>query len=262
MIDTHCHLGLLDREGELEQAVEAALAAGLTHVVDVGLDLRTSAEALERAEALASTGLVVGVAVGWHPHQGRPPTGPELQSLEDLCAHPRVVAVGEIGIDYHWTEWHSAPADVQAEAFRAMLDLAGRCRLPVVIHDRDASADLYRVVRESGLRDGVMHCFLGDSDLAREALALGFDLSLAGPLTYPRSEALRQVAASVPLDRLLVETDSPFLPPQPHRGKRNQPAWVTITAARLLEVRREPAGTVAGALAANALRRFSRLSML
>jgi TatD DNase family protein len=225
--------------------------------VDVGLDIASTWEALERAER---TDIVrIGVGVGWHPHQGRAPVAEELEELAALCRHPRAVAVGEIGLDHHFTEWHQAPAEVQRSALRVMLQLARDAGLPVIIHSRETDAEMLEALSDFPGLHGVMHCFLGDIDHARACLDLGYSLSLAGPLTYPRSEALREVARSVPLERLLVETDSPFLPPQSRRGRRNEPAMVAETVARLARERGIPEAEARAVTGANSLRLFPRL---
>lgn len=254
LVDTHCHLALLaERSGEEPAAVVAdAAAAGVFRVIDIGLG-DDNAEVLARARAIPG----VSCTVGWHPHQKRAPTDAELDDMRAMCRDPRVAAVGEIGLDCHWRPgYHEVAIEVQKESLRRMCALALEVGLPVVIHDRDAHDDCLAVLREfPGIR-GTMHAFSGDAEHARRCLDLGFHVSVAGPVTYPNAAALREALAVVPLDRLLVETDAPFLPPQPWRGKPNHPAYVVETARRLAEVRGVPVEILAEATRANTFALF------
>jgi TatD DNase family protein len=180
----------------------------------------------------------VFATVGWHPHQRRPPTQDELQTMRELAADTKAVAIGEIGLDYYWRPgYHEVAAEVQQESLRLMLRLALELDLPVVIHDRDAHEDTLTLIREvAGIR-GTMHAFSGDRDFALACVETGMHISVAGPVTYPSAQPLRDAVAAVPAERLLVETDSPFLPPQPWRGKPNQPAYVVETARKVAELK-------------------------
>ncbi len=230
VVDSHCHLASEAFAGDAEAVIGRARAAGVAGVLCI-LDA-TSDEEADRAAALRGRWPALSTAVGVHPHHAGRFAGDAASSeavlarrLDDVAG---VVAVGEIGLDYHYD---FAPHDVQREVFAAQLAVARARDLPVVIHGREAEDDILAVLRESGQTRGVFHCFTGDTAMARRALDLGFHVSLSGILTFPRAESLREVARYVPADRLLVETDSPYLAPVPYRGKRNEPAWV----ARVVE---------------------------
>jgi len=230
-----------DRPAVLERARQAGVRAMLV----VGFDLTSS----RRAAALAAEdGLYA--AAGIQPHYAGE-TGPgELAQLRRLAQQPGVVALGEIGLDYYR---HRAPHSAQQTLFRAQLEMARELGLPVVIHSREAAADTLAIVRAAGpgLR-GVMHCYSGSLEQAREFLALGLYISIAGPVTYPKAAQTWETAAHVPLDRLLIETDCPWLTPQRYRGRRNEPAYVREVAARIAELRGLPLEDVAAATAQNA----------
>jgi TatD DNase family protein len=193
----------------------------------------------------------VWAAVGIHPHDAAAADEAAVAEIERLVAEPRVVAIGEIGLDYFR---NLSPPDDQQRVFRALLGVARRSAKPVVIHCRDAHDDVLRILVEERVAEvrGIMHCFSGDVDIARRCLDLGLLISLAGPVTYPKARALPDVARFAPADRLVIETDCPFLPPQGHRGQRNEPAYLAITAARVAELRGEPVEATAGRLTANA----------
>jgi TatD DNase family protein len=193
--------------------------------------------------------------VGIHPHDAGPATEADFAALEALARSPRVVALGEMGLDFFR---NLSPPAAQEAAFRRQLRLARRLDLPVVVHCRDAHAEALAVLREEGLgaAGGVMHCFSGDVEVAKQCLDLGLHLSLAGPVTYKNARALPDVARFAPADRLVLETDCPFLPPHPHRGQRNEPAWMALTLAIVAGLRGEPPERVAAATTATALRLF------
>jgi TatD DNase family protein len=256
MIDSHCHLADEAFAPDLEAVVDRARAAGLTHA----LVILAAGDAREAGQAARLAALWTGVqfSVGVHPHQAAdfaervPAIAETIEAAR--AAVGRVRAVGEIGLDYHYD---FAPRDVQRQVFEAQVAYAVDRDLPVVIHTREATADTFGVLRDAGRRRarGVFHCFTGDEAMARAALDLGFHLSFAGIVTFPKAGELRAIAAWVPADRFLIETDSPFLAPVPFRGKRNEPAWV----ARVAEVVAEARGTTATAIAAQALANFSGL---
>lgn len=180
----------------------------------------------------------VFATLGWHPHEKQPPGDDELMSMLSLSADPRVVAIGEVGLDYHWREgYHEVPADVQKESFRCMLQLARSAGLPVVVHSRDAHQDTLDELKDFSDVPIVMHAFSGDADHARECTSRGIVLSIAGPVTYPSAGALREAVEAVPAESLLVETDAPFLPPQPWRGKPNRPHMMVETAAAVARIK-------------------------
>jgi TatD DNase family protein len=249
-IDTHAHLEMGAFDGDREAVLARAVQAGLAAIVTVG----TTIPDCEKAVALARKHPLVYAAVGIHPHEVKDADAGAYERIRRFSQETKVVAIGEIGLDFFYD--HS-PRDVQIRRFREQLDLAEEVGLPVIIHDREAHAETLAILRErKGRLRGVLHCFSGDAAMARECLALGYLLSVAGPVTYPKANALREVARGIPADRLLVETDAPYLAPQTHRGKRNEPAYVVETAGRLAEIRGLPAGELIRQTAANARRLF------
>ena len=237
LVDTHCHLNFHRYAQDRNAVLRRAHAAGVTRVIAPAIDLATCAEVLR----LAETHEGVFAAVGVHPNSAKDFDSADINKLRQFAAHPKVVAIGEIGLDYHWDR---SPKSAQIRAFAQQLDLAGELELPVIIHSRDASQDVLEILAAwaaaapaslSG-RLGVLHSFSASRAIAERALELGFYLGFTGPLTFKRAADLREVAATVPLDRLLVETDAPFLAPAPKRGKRNEPAWVRYTNARLADL--------------------------
>jgi len=252
MIDSHCHLADETFAGDLEQVVARALDAGLERALVI-LEAGNEHERAQ-AERLAQIWPDVRVSIGVHPHQAHQfADDPERAATivrGQFAATPAARAVGEIGLDYHYD---FSPRDVQHAVFRAQVRLARELQRPVVIHTREADEDTIAILREEGRGDlrGVLHCFTGDDALADAGLALGLFVSLAGIITFPKAEALRQTARRVPLDRLLTETDSPFLAPVPYRGKRNEPAYVARVVETLADMHRLPAGELAARTAAN-----------
>jgi len=247
VFDTHAHLHFPDFAGDLDAVLARARAAGVTRMLTVGTTVETSRAAI----ALAAREPDVWATVGIHPHDAAGADAAALAELETLARSPRVVAVGEIGLDFFR---NLAPRDAQERALRGQLDLARRLRKPVVIHCRDAHAPMLAILAEERVGEigGIMHCFSGDTAIAARCLDLGLLISLAGPVTYPNARALPEVARFVPADRLVVETDCPYLPPQPFRGKRNEPAYIAITVARVAELRGETVEALAPRLAENA----------
>ena len=241
MIDSHCHLADDAFVKDLEQVVERAQAAGLTHALCI-LAADNPVEA-DRARELARIWPALRFGIGLHPHQAGHFSGrvadvaPLVRSV--IASLPEARALGEIGLDYHYD---FAPKDVQQHVFRLQIRLARELDLPIIIHTREAEDDTLAILREesgSTVR-GVMHCFTGTPRLAEEALALGMHISFAGIVTFPKGANVREVAAMVPSDRILCETDSPYLAPTPHRGKRNEPAWVVRVAEELATLRGVP----------------------
>ena len=253
LIDTHLHLHIAQFDEDREAAIERAAAAGVARLIEVGYDLPSSRAAIALAERYEQIYAVVGVQPN-HAHEAPPGW---LQEVRNLAAHPKVVAIGEIGLDYHW---HYAPHNLQAEVFRAQLALARDVGLPVVIHSRDAQADTVEMLNESAEGVvGVMHSFSGDWPYAEACLALGFYLSFSGPLTFRNAKELHEVAQRAPLDKVLTETDSPYLSPHPLRGQRNEPARVRFVAERLAALRDVPVDEVAAAVWTNAQTLFKKV---
>jgi TatD DNase family protein len=242
MIDSHCHLADDQFQADLPAVIARAQAAGLERALCI-LDSGVAEEAA-RVPQLRELWPALRFSTGIHPHHAGT-YGETLDRVQPtieaaVAANDAVLAIGEIGLDYHYD---FSPRHVQREVFARAVDLARRLRLPVIIHTREADADTVDILKTAGQADirGVFHCFTGDEALARAALDLGFFLSFSGIATFPRSESLRAIAKWVPADRLLIETDSPYLAPPPHRGKRNEPAWVARVAAVVGEARGEPA---------------------
>lgn len=255
LIDSHAHLDDPQFAADRSAVLGRAAAAGLSAIVTVGTDPRSWRATVDLLAEPAP--LALYAAVGLHPNSATAWDATTATTLRALARAPRIVAIGEIGLDYYRDR---APRPVQERALEAQLALAAEFGRPVVIHNRDAHDDLLAIVAPWAARlpqpAGVMHCFAGDLAFARRCLDLGFFVSFAGPLTYRNAETLRAIAAALPLDALLVETDAPYLAPVPHRGKRNEPAYVRATAEALAAVRGLPFGTVAAATAANAARLF------
>ena len=237
MIDSHCHLADAVFEGDLEDVVARAREAGVTHALTILA--AGDADEARRGVRLASLWAGVRFATGGHPHQAHECPAPGRAGdlvREAFARDARLRAIGEIGLDYHYD---FSPRDVQRAVFAEQIAAARELDRPIVVHTREADDDTVAIIRSEGRGAvrGVFHCFTGDAALARQALDLGFFISLAGIVTFPRAQALREVAALVPDDRLLVETDSPFLAPVPHRGGRNEPAHVAHVAATLASIR-------------------------
>lgn len=253
IIDSHCHLDFEDFRDDLPVVLERARGAGIIAMVCVGSggDLATA----EGAVALAEKEPDVFAAIGIHPHDAAKITADFWPALEDLAKKPRVVGIGETGLDYYYD--HS-PRDVQRQVFERFLRLSVAANRPVICHVRDAHEDAAAVLRAGPLPDagGVIHCFSGNVDHARRYLDLGLFLSFSGVLTFKKADDIRQAAAYAPADRILVETDSPYLAPIPHRGQRNEPAFVAKTLEALAQVRGIPLAHAAEATTANAFRLF------
>jgi TatD DNase family protein len=252
VIDSHCHLADETFASDLESVVERAKDAGLERALVI-LEAGNPKEAAQ-AERVERLWPGVRFSIGVHPHQAHEfaddPERAATSVRAQIAATPSARAVGEIGLDYHYD---FSPRDVQQAVFRAQIRLARELQQPVVIHTREADQDIIAILREEGggAVRGVLHCFTGDDALADAGLALGFFVSLAGIVTFPKAEPLRRTARRVPLDRLLTETDSPFLAPVPYRGKRNEPAYVARVVATLADMHQMPAGDLAARTTAN-----------
>lgn len=254
LVDSHCHLDDRRFDHDREQVIERALASGVAVMLAIGSgngppDLEAAIRLAERHEAVWAT-------VGVHPHDAAKADEGTWARLRELLTHPKVLAAGEIGLDYHY---NFSPPDVQRRVFERQLELAREAARPVVIHTREAWVDTLAILRRHWASCGlpcVMHCFSGGPEEARECLDLGFCLSFAGVVTFPKAARVQASARLTPLDRLLVETDAPYLAPVPHRGRRNEPAYVVHTAARLAELRGEAIGKLAEATTANFRRIF------
>lgn len=257
LIDSHAHLDFPQFDEDRPAMLERAREAGVAAVLAIGTG--PGPEKLDAALPFAEQHDWIWATVGIHPHEAAQVTDAHMATLEALAKHPRVIAWGEIGLDYHYD---FSPREIQHVVFRRQLALASAARLPVVIHCREAWTDCLAILaqdwRGTGL-GGIFHCFTGTVEEAREGIEMGFMISFAGNVTYPKSQGLRDVARELPLDSLLIETDSPYLAPQPHRGRRNEPAYVAEVAQTLGSVRNLPSGDVASSTAAN-FRRFFGLN--
>ena len=229
--DSHCHLDFPDFEGRIDAVVANAAEAGVMRMVTICTKLRNEPEVRAIAEAHAP----IFYAAGTHPMSAASEPLARVEDLITLARHPKFVGIGETGLDYHYT---AESAEVQKASLRVHIDAARETGLPLIIHARDADDDMARILREAyghGAYSCVMHCFSSSSELAKAALDLGFYLSMSGITAFPKSQALRDIFAAAPVDRILVETDAPYLAPPPHRGKRNEPAFTAHTARRAAE---------------------------
>ncbi len=249
LIDSHAHLD--DRAFRVDRAavIARAFAAGIG-IITIGSDLRSSREAVRLAERHRR----IWAAVGAHPHGARHVDASTLQAFGRWAKHDAVVAIGEIGLDYYRD---LSPRDVQRRAFREQLDLARRLDLPICLHDRESTDDLLEILREApGEHRGVVHSFLGGSDLARAFLDLGLHLGIGGPVTFPKNGALREAVRGVPIERLLIETDAPYLTPVPYRGRRNEPSYVVHVAGEVAKLKGVDVEDIARRTTENAVRLF------
>ncbi|MCL2669364.1 MAG: TatD family hydrolase [Syntrophaceae bacterium] len=250
-IDSHAHLEMMEFDQDREAVLTRAAEAGLEVIVTVGTTLADA----EKAVALAHRYASVYAAVGIHPHEVKGINGDTYDALRVLARQDKVVALGEIGLDYFY---EYSPREVQQRCFAEQLALAGELKLPFIIHDRDAHEEILAILKNQPLPlRGVMHCFSGSWAMAQECLRLGLYLSIAGPVTYKKAETLQEVAQKMPLERMLIETDAPYLAPQPFRGKRSEPAYVMETAGRIAALRGVPVAEIQEQTAANARRLFA-----
>ncbi len=253
LIDSHCHLDDEQFAADRDAVIEGAVEAGVDCMMSIGTgdgppDLEAAIRIADRYDRVYAT-------VGVHPHNAAKSTDQTLGELETLLKHPKVVALGEIGLDYHYD---FAPRDTQKAVFAEQLDLARRAAKPIIIHTREAWDDTMALLKQHWKGEGVMHCFSGGPDQARQAMAMGFYISFAGVVTFPKATNIQAAAKEVPLERLLVETDAPYLAPVPYRGKRNEPKHVIHTARRVAELRGVTAESIAEATTANYRRLFLR----
>jgi TatD DNase family protein len=255
LVDSHCHLDDEQFDRDRAAVVARALEAGVECMLAIGSG--SGPPDLEAAIRLAEAWPQIYATVGVHPHDAVKATEETWPRMRELLTHPKVLAVGETGLDYHYD---FSPRAVQREVFAQQLEIAHQAGKPIVIHTREAWEDTLRILRDhwgsSGCQ-GIMHCFSGGPQEAEQVLAMGFHLSFAGVITFPKALRVQEAARCAPLDRLLVETDAPYLAPAPYRGKRNEPAWVLHTARKLAELRGESFEQVAQATRAN----FQRLCL-
>ncbi len=253
LIDSHCHVDRHEYGNDIEEVLSRARAAGLTHAVVIGL-WRSVGDFGGALDVATKHPGFLSPTIGVHPHDAAQAPAEDYARCESLAADPRVVGIGETGLDYHYD--HS-PRSTQREKFRWHVALAKRVKKPVVVHVREAHADCAAILAEEKAGPGVIHCFTGNWDEAKRYLDLGFYVSISGVVTFKNVEPLREAVRKVPEDRLLVETDSPFLAPVPHRGKRNEPAFVAEVAKKVAEVRGATVEAIGEGTAQNAKRLFS-----
>lgn len=232
LFDSHAHLDSERFEGERDEIVARAKAAGLALIMNPGASYESSIKAVEMSERYD----MVYAAVGIHPHDADTVDETMMNLIKALAKKDKVKAIGEIGLDYYYD---NSPREVQKTIFRAQIQVAKSLKLPIIIHDRDANDDVMRILKEENPFDTgvVLHCFSGSAELARQYVKLGAYISIAGPLTFKNNRKTIEVVETVPLDRLFVETDSPFLTPVPYRGKRNEPAYVEYVADKIAEIK-------------------------
>ncbi|GAF66531.1 TatD family hydrolase [Alkalihalobacillus trypoxylicola] len=251
LFDTHVHLNADQFEDDLEEVLQKARSAKVKEMVVVGFDEKTIKKALKLVENNDN----LYAAVGWHPVDAVDMTEDHLTWLEELSQHPKVVALGEMGLDYHWDK---SPKDVQKEVFRKQIRLAKKVNLPIIIHNRDADQDVVDILKEEEASEvgGIMHCFGGSVEIAQQCLDMNFYISLGGPVTFKNAKRPKQVAKEIPLDKLLIETDCPYLAPHPYRGKRNEPAYVELVAKEIADLRGMTFEEVAKTTSQNAKKLF------
>ncbi|KZE73520.1 hydrolase TatD [Paenibacillus elgii] len=249
--DTHAHLNAPQFDEDRQEVIERARANGISRIINVGFNRETIPSSI----ALAEQYDFIYSTVGWHPTDAKDMTPEDLEWIESLCGHEKVVAIGEIGLDYYWD---TSPKDVQDRVFRQQIQLARKVGLPIVIHNRDAHHDVVQTLREEKAAEvgGVMHCYSGSWETAKMCLDMNFYISFGGPVTFKNAKQPKEVLEKVPLDRLLIETDAPYLAPHPYRGKRNESSYVRLVAETAAEIKRISLEELCGITTANAGRLF------
>ena len=251
LIDTQVHLNADQYDDDLQEVIDRALSEGIDRMFVVGFDTKT----IERTMKLIDQYDFIYGIIGWHPVDAIDCTDERLEWIESLSKHPKIIGIGEMGLDYHWDK---SPKDIQKDVFRKQIALAKRVQLPIIIHNREATQDCVDILKEENASEvgGIMHSFSGSNEIADEILKMNFYVSLGGPVTFKNAKQPKEVAKHVPLDRLLVETDAPFLSPHPYRGKRNEPARVKLVAEQIAELRGLTYEEVCEATTENAERLF------
>lgn len=232
LFDTHVHLNAEQFSEDLLEVIQRAKDEGVERMVVVGFDRPTIIRAMELIEEYE----FIYASIGWHPVDAIDMVDDDLLWIEELAKHPKVVALGEMGLDYYWDK---SPKDIQQEVFRKQIRLAKKINLPIVIHNRDATNDIVTILKEENAAEvgGIMHCFSGSVEIARECVEMNFYISLGGPVTFKNAKKPKEVAEFIPLEKLLIETDCPYLAPHPYRGKRNEPSYVKLVAEQIAELK-------------------------
>ncbi|WP_075979816.1 TatD family hydrolase [Bacillus massilinigeriensis] len=251
LFDTHAHLNDEQFNEDLIEVIDRAKLAGVSEMMVVGFDRPTIIRAME----LTNQYDFIYACIGWHPVDAIDMTDDDLIWIEELSSHPKVIALGEMGLDYHWDK---SPKEIQKEVLRKQIRLAKKVKLPIVIHNREATNDILQILKEENAAEvgGIMHCFSGSVEVAKECLDLNFYISLGGPVTFKNAKKPKEVADAVPLDKLLIETDCPYLAPHPYRGKRNEPGYVKLVAEQIAEIKGVTFEEVAEATMKNAKKLF------
>jgi TatD DNase family protein len=232
LFDSHAHLNAIQYEEDIVEVIQRARDEKVTHIVVVGFDRDTISKAMELTDKYD----MIYAAVGWHPVDAIDMTDEDLNWIKQLASHPKVVAIGEMGLDYYWDK---SPKDIQKEVFRKQIQLAKEVKLPIIIHNRDATEDVVRILQEEDASEvgGIMHCFTGSLEVAKQCMDMNFYISFGGPVTFKNAKKPKEVVKEIPMDRLLIETDCPYLTPHPFRGKRNEPSYVKYVAEQIAELR-------------------------
>ncbi|ALS24780.1 MULTISPECIES: TatD family hydrolase [Paenibacillus] len=251
LIDTHVHLNVQAFDEDRHEVIQRARENGISHMINVGFNRETIPSSI----ALAEQYDFIYSTVGWHPTDAKDMTPDDLEWIESLCRHEKVVAIGEIGLDYYWD---TSPKDVQARVFREQIRLARKLGMPIVIHNRDAHHDVVQILREEKAAEvgGVMHCYSGSWETAKMCLDMNFYISFGGPVTFKNAKQPKEVLEKVPLDRLLIETDAPYLAPHPYRGKRNESSYVRLVAETAAQIKGISLEELAGITSRNAISIF------
>lgn len=251
LFDTHTHLDAPQFDEDRQETIQRAFDQGVTRMINIGFNRETIPTTME----LAETYDFIYAAVGWHPQDAITMKEEDLDWIAELCKHEKVVAIGEIGLDYYWD---TSPKDVQHKVFRQQIGLARSLGMPICIHNRDAHEDVVRILREEKAHEvgGVMHSFSGSWETGKMCLDMGFHLSFGGPITFKNAKQPKEVLIQTPMDRLLIETDSPYLTPHPFRGKRNESAYVKLVAEIAAELKGVTFEEIAEITTQNALERF------
>jgi TatD DNase family protein len=251
LFDTHAHLNAIQYEEDIVEVIQRAKSENVTHIVVVGFDKDTIKKAMELTDQYD----MIYAAVGWHPVDAIDMTDDDLKWIKELASHPKVVAIGEMGLDYYWDK---SPKDIQKQEFRKQIQLAREVQLPIIIHNREATEDVIKILQEENASEvgGVMHCFTGSLEVAKQCMDMNFYISFGGPVTFKNAKKPKEVAAEIPMDRILIETDCPYLTPHPFRGKRNEPSYVKYVAEQIATLKEVSVEEIARKTSDNAMRLF------